>query len=83
MQTNWGYAIALQSTPHGGPVPCAVGLPGVAKTAWHMVLAKVTGRHFIQLILRQMMPEDIKGVPVPQDVGGMGGFVRYLRGEEA
>ena len=77
--TNWGYAIALQSTPHGGPVPCAVGLPGVAKTAWHMALAEMTGRRFIQMILRQLMPEDIKGVPVPDNDEELGRLVRYLR----
>jgi len=83
--TNWGAAIALQTTPFGGPVPCVVGAPGQAKTAWGRALAAASGRRFIQMILRQMMPEDIKGVPSPDDIeidGKVYRGCRYLLNED-
>ena len=72
--TNMGYAIAQQTTPFGGPVPCAVGKPGQGKTAFERALGAASGREFVQCILRQMMPEDIKGVPAPEDIA-IGGNV--------
>jgi hypothetical protein len=83
--TNMGYAIAQQTTPFGGPVPCAVSLPGQGKTAFERALSAASGREYVQMILRQMMPEDIKGVPAPEDIL-IGGAVyrgcRYLLGED-
>lgn len=63
-QTNWGAAIAAQC----GVVPLIYGLPGVGKTAVFRQLAQQTGRRFLQCILRQMMPEDLGGVPVPSKI---------------
>jgi len=63
-QTNWGAAISAQC----GVVPMIYGLPGVGKTAVFRQLAQQTGRRFLQCILRQMMPEDLGGVPVPSKI---------------
>lgn len=82
---NRGFAIALQTTPFNGPVPCAVGPPGSAKTAFGRALSAASSRRFLQVILRQKMPEDIQGVPSPDDIE-IGGTVyrgcRYLLGED-
>jgi hypothetical protein len=82
---NMGYAITLQTTPFGGPVPCAVGLPGSAKTAFGKAMEGASGRRFVQWILRQCMPEDIKGIPAPDDIeigGTVYRGVRYLPSED-
>lgn len=63
-QTNWGAAISAQC----GVVPLVYGLPGVGKTAVFRQLAEKAGRRFLQCILRQMMPEDLGGVPVPSEI---------------
>ncbi|MFA7677092.1 MAG: hypothetical protein WCY34_02860 [Candidatus Omnitrophota bacterium] len=76
---NMGYAIALQTTPFGGPVPAAVAHPGTAKTAWNRAVASAGNREFIQCILRQKMPEDIKGVPSPDDIEINGHVYRGCR----
>lgn len=62
-QLNWAHFIAMQA----GVVPLSFGSPGAAKTALHRGLANATGREFVQCILRQMMPEDIGGIPIPHD----------------
>ena len=63
-QLNWCSAIATQC----GVVPYVEGLPGVGKTAVFRTLAEKSHRRFVQCILRQMMPEDLGGIPVPADI---------------
>ena len=63
-QLNWCAAISTQC----GVVPYVEGLPGVGKTAVFKVLAEKSKRRFVQCILRQMMPEDLGGIPVPTDI---------------
>lgn len=80
-QTNWAYWIAGQVQV----VPIAYGSPGTAKTAFCRSLANHTGRQFLQLILRQIMPEDVKGIPVPGkiEIGGVEhDGVRFLLNED-
>ena len=64
MTVNLAVAIATQC----GVCPMIYGMPGTAKTAWFRALAESADRAFIQCILRQMMPEDIGGVPVPRQI---------------
>lgn len=81
-QQNWAALIATQA----GICPYIEGSPGTAKTAVLRALAAATGRRFIQVILRQKMPEDLGGVPVPSDITlGDGSVVRgvqHLLGED-
>lgn len=67
-QTNWAHFIAGQA----GVVPLSLGMPGTAKTAVHRALAQQSSRRFIPLMLDQLLPEDIGGVPVPRtiNIGG-------------
>lgn len=64
VQTNWAAMIAAQCRV----VPMIYGTPGSAKTAVFRALAESANRRFLQCILRQMMPEDLGGVPVPRTV---------------
>lgn len=66
-QQNWAAAICAQV----GPVPLIEGMPGVAKTAFFRSLARAARRRFMQIILRQRMPEDASGIPVPTDFTDM------------
>jgi hypothetical protein len=77
IQRNWAHAIAMQC----GVVPLSFGPPGVGKTAFHRALAKASGRHFIQMILRQRTPEDIGGIPVVQRSDGLT-YVEYVQSAE-
>lgn len=63
-QTNWAHFIAGQA----GVVPLSLGMPGTAKTAVHRALAQQSGRRFIPLMLDQLLPEDIGGVPCPRTI---------------
>lgn len=60
-QVNWAVAIAMQV----GVVPLCYGGPGTAKTAFFRGVARAAKRNFLQCILRQMMPEDLGGIPSP------------------
>ncbi len=63
-QTNWAHFIAGQA----GVVPLSLGMPGTAKTAVHRALAQQAKRRFIPLMLDQMLPEDLGGIPVPRTI---------------
>ena len=63
-QINWAFWIAGQA----GVVPYAEGPPGVGKTAMTKQLARMTGRRFLGVYLDQMIPEDLRGFPVPSEV---------------
>lgn len=77
-QRNWAFFIAPQTQT----VCYAKGSPGTCKSASVAALAKAAGRRYIQLCLDQLMPEDIGGVPCPQDIDIDGhthrGVVRLL-----
>ena len=63
-QQNWASLIACQS----GIVPMIEGPPGTGKTAVFRALANAANRRFLQVILGQLMPEDLRGIPVPSDI---------------
>jgi hypothetical protein len=85
-QLNWAALISMQA----GVVPLVSGAPGAAKTAVFRKMAEATNRRFLQVILRQKMPEDLGGVPVPSDIIVTGADlqprtirgVSYLLGED-
>jgi len=59
-QLNWAHWISGQA----GVIPLSLGIPGVAKTAMHLALARALGRPFFCLMLDQCLPEDLGGFPV-------------------
>lgn len=73
-QTNWAPLIAGQA----GVVPLALGIPGVAKTAFFEALAESTNRRFIPYMLDQSLPEDLKGYPLVQEIQSNGQTVQAM-----
>ena len=61
---TWHVFLVMQT----GIPTLVVGMPGCAKTAIHMALAKAMGRRFVPLVGSQCTPEDVAGLPVPDHV---------------
>jgi hypothetical protein len=60
----WYAFVAMQA----GIPTLLIGMPGCAKTACAMALAKALRRRFVPLIGSQCSPEDVSGLPVPDHV---------------
>lgn len=63
-QTNWAHWIAGQI----GVPPLSISNPGEAKSDMHRTLAENSGRTYMECLLSQMIPEDMRGCPEPRDV---------------
>lgn len=64
-RANLAFWIVAQ-TPYG--VPCALGAPGVGKTAIGKYVANLLGREHVPYYLQSAQPEELNGIPMPGTV---------------